>query len=68
MYLKSNPFLIAESGKSSVSAEDSFGAYLKRELRDFNPDARRREELAMNLHMKNRKKYMHLYQLEKYFR
>jgi hypothetical protein len=33
-----------------------------------NPEDRRKEELALNLHRKNRKKYTHLYELEKYFK
>jgi hypothetical protein len=68
MYPKSDEFIIAEKRKSHVPAENSYGTSLQREIRDFNPDTRRKEELAQNLHMKNRKKYMHLYQLEKYFK
>jgi hypothetical protein len=39
-----------------------------RPVQGFQSEERRNEEMIMHLHMKNRKKYTHLYQLEKYFR
>jgi hypothetical protein len=33
-----------------------------------NQETRRKEEWSLHVHMKNRKKYTHLYQLEKYFK
>jgi hypothetical protein len=35
---------------------------------DFNPVKRREEEMALYINRKNRKKYTHLYLLEKYFK
>ena len=35
---------------------------------DFNPAKRREEEMAIYINRKNRKKYTHLYLLEKYFK
>ena len=37
-------------------------------LNPNNEEDRRREEMVLHLHMKNRKKYTHLYELEKYFK
>jgi hypothetical protein len=48
--------------KQTASDQDS------RNFQELNPEGRRKEEMILPLQMKNRKKFTHLYQLEKYFR
>jgi hypothetical protein len=52
------------------TATDEAGSTVpsKNPQQDFSAAKRREEEMALYVHQKNRKKYTHLYQLEKYFK
>lgn len=63
--------------KSSVALQNDINKHRKEQHKfntnsgscnPVNPEDRRKEEMVLHLHMKNRKKYTHLYQLEKYFK
>jgi len=65
MFIKSGFELLDEKKKIEQRPETNHNI---RNMQGSQAEDRWKEEVAMHLHMKNRKKYMHLYQLEKYFR
>jgi hypothetical protein len=58
---------LTEAAKKTTG-EDGSTVPSNNPQQDFNPAKRREEEMALYVHQKNRKKYTHLYQLEKYFK
>jgi hypothetical protein len=67
MFITSNVALQNDISKQSSEQKSTFNTNIL-PLNPTNREDRRKEEMALHLHMKNRKKYTHLYELEKYFK
>jgi hypothetical protein len=67
MFIKSNVALQNNINKQSSEKQSTFSPNTLH-LNPNNQEERWGEGMALHLHMKNRKKYTHLYELEKYFK